>query len=390
MYTLLVSFYLLSLITQTRAQVDLTIRYDAPSLETGVIAVSAVFTLTTLIQLIIVWTYLNRGRSPHILPAVLVLWGMLFLLISYVMRILEVLTRYVFFDLMLPKKLTARFDIANAIFFDWADPLIFVAVALIVRDRYRTHRQNAKSDKRPIKPLSIGLFMIPFYVLAAFIVIFTSSSIGVLHTLPTFSPTLSETQFEAQLANRDARIKLGNRLLYAAETMYCLGTVLLVPLAILVRSRIGRDKLMNWTLFAIIPVLCMRVIPQIVILVEEAKPTLDDITSEQLNLASVVTDSTFYFVAFCFFCYIFLWTRLWHSPDKQSSSSYGQIPLAQFPGQWGNLQGVAYMYVQNASGGEYVPAQGQPQNGQGPLEQHSLPQTQQVSGPEKVLPGQPA
>jgi hypothetical protein len=142
----------------------------------------------------------------------------------------------------------------------------------------------------------------------------------------------------------------------------------------------------------------MRFIPQIFIFVKYAKPNLDDMTLQQLDLAGTITNSTFYFIVFCFFCHIFVWTRLWHGPGEQSSSS---MPLAQFPGQWGYPQGGGYMYVQNATGGQYLPAQGKPQNGQGPLEQNSLqqthgqspssgqftqyplPQTQEVFGQEK-------
>jgi hypothetical protein len=88
----------------------------------------------------------------------------------------------------------------------------------------------------------MALFMIPFYVLAAFIVIFSSASIGVFQTLPTFDPDFTLDQYDAQLVKYNARLNVGNDLYYTAETMYCLATVLLVPLAVLVRSRIGRDK----------------------------------------------------------------------------------------------------------------------------------------------------
>ncbi|KAF8527169.1 hypothetical protein BU17DRAFT_82100 [Hysterangium stoloniferum] len=417
MHVPLVSFSLLCFITQVTAQFEFpspAIEYDAPPLETGVLGVTAFFTLTTLIQLIIVSTYLFRGRSPHILPAVVVLLGMLFMIVSNVLFILQLLTFYVSFDPLLPDKLNPRFHAGEALFYDWADPLIFVAVALIVRDRYRTHTQKANSDKTLTKPLPIELFMIPFYVFAAFIVIFSSSFTRVFQTLPTFDAGLSEAQYEAQLAKYEARLNIGNDLVYTSDAISFFATLLLVPLVALVRSRIGRDELMNWTSFAIIPSLCFRIIPSIVITVMDTNTKLDTFTSEQLDLANIITNLVFYFIVFCFFCHIFVWTRLWYGPGEQSNNSNnsygyigGQMPLAQFPGQWGYPQGGTYMYVQTTPGMQYPPAQGQfqgvhgqvqqyplPQdNGQNPssgqVTQHPLPQTQQVSGPEKALPAQP-
>ncbi|KAF8501222.1 hypothetical protein BU17DRAFT_102312 [Hysterangium stoloniferum] len=414
MYVPLVSFSLLCLITQVTAQFEFPsppIEYDAPPLETGVLGVTAFFTLTMLIQLIIVSTYLFRGRSPHILPAVIVLLGILFMIVSNVLLILQVLTFYVSFDPLLPDKLNPRFAAATGLFSAWADPLIFVAVALVVRDRYRTHTQKAKSDEILTKRLPIELFMIPFYVLAAFIVILSSSYTRVFQTLPTFDPGLSEAQYDAQLAKYQARVKVKNDLFYTSDAMYFFATLLLVPLVALVRSRIGRDELINWTSFAIIPFLCFRIICEIVIFIKNANPNLDTFTSEQIDLAATITDLGFYFIVFCFFCHIFLWTRLWDGPGEQSNksnNSYGytgvQMPLAQFPGQWGYPQGGTYMYVQNTPGMQYPPVQGQfqgvygqvqqyplPQtNGQNPssgqVTQHPLPQTQQVSGPETALP----
>ncbi|KAF8501223.1 hypothetical protein BU17DRAFT_102313 [Hysterangium stoloniferum] len=435
MFIPLVSFFLLSLITQAIAQFDFpspASQYDAPPLEIGVLGVTAFFTLTTLIQLVIVSTYLIRGRSPHILPAVLIVLGILFSLISYVLRVVQNLAAYESFNPLLPETLVVRVDPAWRLFTNWADPLIFVAVALIVRDRYRTHRQTSESDKTLTKPLPIELFMIPFYVLAAFVTIFSSAYVGVEQTFPTIDFGLSDAEVDAQRANFNARVKVRDNLVYTSETMYCLATVMLVPLTALVRSRIRSDKvrmlslrfviclvlhaalgqLIDWTLFAIIPFLCLRIIPQIVILVEGAKPILDTVTLEQLDLASIITDGAFYFIVFCFFSHIFVWTRLWDVPGEQSNNSYGytggQMPLAQFPGQWGYPQGGAYMYVQSTPGMQYPPVQGQfqgvhgqiqqyplPQtNGQnassGQVTQHPLPQTQQVSGPETALPAQPS
>jgi hypothetical protein len=257
MYILLVCFSLLSVITHATAQFNSAhppIEYVAPPLETGILAVTAFFTLTTLIQLIIVLTYLSRGRAPHILPAIFALSGILFTLVSYVIYILEFLTSFDFFNPLLPTKLLPRFDTgeshfiqwilciyqlaALAIFKDFADPLIFMAVALIIRDRYRTYTQKAESEQNSATLPSIELFMIPFYVLAALTVIFSSAEIGVFETLVQ----TIDSHAIVSVATLDAQTKIAGTLQYTSEAMYGLATVLLVPFAILVKSRIkSRD-----------------------------------------------------------------------------------------------------------------------------------------------------
>jgi len=61
--------------------------YFAPPLETASLAVDALLIFLTLIELILLLSYLCRGRAVHMIHGVLAIFGALFLFLSYILFI---------------------------------------------------------------------------------------------------------------------------------------------------------------------------------------------------------------------------------------------------------------------------------------------------------------
>lgn len=78
--------------------------YFAPPLETATLAVTALDVLLTLVQLIILLSFLCRGRASHMGAAVVVIVGTLFLFISYVMGAVDIVVAYTTWGVALPLK----------------------------------------------------------------------------------------------------------------------------------------------------------------------------------------------------------------------------------------------------------------------------------------------
>lgn len=127
--------------------------------------------------------------------------------------------------------------IVEPFFFAWSDPAVFVAVALVLRDRYRTCSTNLGQKNKHTTPLLP--FTITSCILAVLMFALATSYAAVLGSTKLSEFSLSDRE---DFTNLFHLIDASNSIFYAYIALYICGSIFLVAFAIVVERAVRVDK----------------------------------------------------------------------------------------------------------------------------------------------------
>ncbi|KAF8524563.1 hypothetical protein BU17DRAFT_63130 [Hysterangium stoloniferum] len=305
-----------------------------PALELATNGVTAFFAVATFMQFLLVVTYLCRGRPHHRTPGSVAALALLLLSLAYSIGSVQEFFTYSL-DKSSPSDLVQNlirgFLSGARLCQGWADAAMILTTTLIILDRYSTHNKSVPESARKW-PLSFYFIIPTLYFLTLLVFIFSSASAAVL--------ALQDVFIDGHLAPNflgSKKVHISNSLLYTATAVYFVATLISVPFAIIVKQRTTPIKIMNWTVYAIIPLLSLKSIAQIALVIEASKLNTIPFSGGRpdFDLATIITNGTLYFFVGCVFCHLFLRPWLWRGFGEYSPSAISPMPIQQFPGRQG-------------------------------------------------------
>ena len=237
---------LVSLLLQTVAAQDTASgSFNAPLAEDANLGVYAFLLLVTLIQFLLATSFLFRTRS-HFIPGVAVVVTLVFLLVSYALYIVVVVDEFTVTDLgdlsISPLTYT-NLRVVTYILSYWVDPLMFLAVVLVLRDRYLSHT-GGKSE-RPSKRVPLTPLIIIACTFVVLMVTFASAASGLYGTTLT---SFYRDQINSNVM--DTGLNVVKELNYTYVAFFIVAALFLIVFAILVKKSVKSDTVRPFLTFA--------------------------------------------------------------------------------------------------------------------------------------------
>lgn len=224
---------------------------------------------------------------------------------------------------------------AGVFFYEWSDAVIVFGLACILRDRYLAYQHGGNEINKTNLPL---LIMMGLVGLACLLVIIQTSTYNALSLHePTTINNLKD--FEHVIAY----IRLENRVNDTVAAFKVVSALLLIPLGIWVKRRIGYDPILKVTLVGIIPVMALRALTYIAITVPVALLADPDPTkSASLNgsaaaFAAITVPGLLFAVVLGIVCYLFIDVKQWLQPH-QGVQELDDLPSPRQPSHPFRLQ----------------------------------------------------
>lgn len=211
--------------------------FEAPPLQKANLAFYSIFSILGLGQLSIAVAFLFRTQSPHFSPGLMGVVTLIFLILSNGINVASIIASYTYDNThhrLLSNRNIFDFEIGGALFNDWVDVMIFLTVAVILRDRYRSY--TMAEGRRSSTAASIGvLLLVILCICVLFIVTTIGTSIYDVAYTNAIEGKITAEEFYRKLA-------LADRFHYAYVGLEIGLAMVLMSLAIVVRRRAHLDK----------------------------------------------------------------------------------------------------------------------------------------------------
>ncbi|KIJ40303.1 hypothetical protein M422DRAFT_780772, partial [Sphaerobolus stellatus SS14] len=154
----------------------------AAPLDTATLAVSGLLTILTIPQLIVALSFLFRSRGAHFLPGMVMTVAILFIFLGYALSVVKLIIDFTSWGSELPETIVLGVNAVQALFAEWPDALVFLAVAFIIRDRYFTYKGQSWDERRSSLPLIVMMSILGIISFLVFVA--TSAYAGVALSPP--------------------------------------------------------------------------------------------------------------------------------------------------------------------------------------------------------------
>jgi len=265
-------------------------------------------------------------------------------------------------------------DVAASLFSEWTDPVVFLAVALVLRDRYLAHFTNSAQSPipaRPILPLTIA--SAAFF---SFMFLFSTVHGGILQTalaVLIYGGSSVETY--------NHRLNMANGFLYTYVAIYIVATGFLVVFTVIVKNLTKTDKITRLTAFVVTPLLALRALARLTFVIFQSRVTLSRGFLIQniyaLDFATGFVQGVLYVTVTGMLVFFLMRPGFWDRTEPRSSSAAqhsgysmrqqpyhqgGVQPPTQLPSQWDFTgqpsRSPPYAHpAPNAPGANYYPNQ---------------------------------
>jgi len=153
-------------------------------------------------------------------------------------------------------------EVAAGLFIEWPELLILSTVAVIFRDRYRSH-SSLSSEMRPKRNLIISLTILSS-LLAILLLIFPIIYVAFWAKLSTPRSIVTVREFSHLFS-------IYQNLHYAYVGIYTGATLLLISLTFLIRKSMVPDPIAKRLTLGVIPILTFRAIARVIFLILEVR-----------------------------------------------------------------------------------------------------------------------
>jgi len=200
------------------------VHFKSPPLAIAVVASDAVFFIVTAFQLSITinpkrTTRLPSGHRPSITAIISTL---IFLLVAYALAVTLTATTWTLHDSGEPSvyfKQNININIAATLFWTWIDALMFVAVFIVLRDRYLTPMGKPMAEELTSRT---GPPLLPFNIVSSIIFllfVFAIANVGVWGSavLGQYDNSLSQSQAHDKVVISNDLITCSSHLLLSSR-----------------------------------------------------------------------------------------------------------------------------------------------------------------------------
>jgi hypothetical protein len=306
----------------------MSLHFDPPPRVIAELVVAAILFIITTIQLAITNfpKYTSRMPSGHRFSRSAITTTLAFWAAAYgldITRIATVSTTHDFGDSIVSLKNIDNMNIASALFTRWADILLYVAVAVVLRDRYlastrKTIPEYSSKGGPPLLPFIVGSSII-----FLFMFVFGTANIGLWGStlIAVDKRPASLDEVRARIKQVRPKVNIARHLYYVFIAMSAIAVVFLCVFAVVVKRRNRSDKITTLTLKVIMPILTLWVTAEIILAILNAQLPKKPIDIQlTLSLARSVVYGVFHTAATSMLAYFLTVPRLWGAPASLTGS----------------------------------------------------------------------